>query len=135
MLNEILVELANKMVPYLRFTIGLFVLVNFLTGIGFNRTGIDNFDNFATGLAGLLALTFLLYCLLEGLQELRNKEIIQAKFFKVFGLIFEVILFVTGAYILTISRGLFSWWTTLIIFPTIGLLILITVDVRKIRVS
>ena len=126
-----------KLIPYLRFTLGVFVLINFLSRINSNKTGLRNFDIFATGFSGLLIFTFLLYCLLEGLQELRNMKLIQAKYFRTFGLFFEVLIFLSGLFILVSANGYLSpWWFALIvIFQVIGVLTLVIIDIKKIRLN
>ena len=110
------------------------MIINLLSEYISTGNGFDSVDVFSSGVAGLVTFTFLLYCILEGLQELRIIKLIQAKYFKAFGIFFEVLLFLAGIYILTISNATFiSWWSIIIVFQVTGLLILIVVDIKKIQ--
>jgi hypothetical protein len=72
-----------------------------------------------------------------GLQEIRNQKIIDAKYFESFGIIFELMIFLGGLYLLSIllQKQSDHWRIGLMALWQIGLLTLLVVDIKRIRAS
>jgi hypothetical protein len=84
---------------------------------------------FAKSLGGLLVFSFVLYCILEGIQDLRKEEFMNAKFFRFYGLFIEILTF---GFVLSVLKdpvdpGEFSGMILMLVI----LLLLIFVDIRK----
>jgi hypothetical protein len=88
-------------------------------------------------LGGLLTFSFVSYCLVVGLKEIKGRNSIEAKYFNVFGLFFEILIFVGGLYLITVlfrqqfdllKVGLLTFWQ-------LGLLTLLIVDMKRFRTS
>ena len=97
----------------------------------------DNIDLFLVILSGLLTLSFVGYCIIMGLQEIRGQKFIEAKYFESFGIFFELMIFLGGLYLLSIQLQTQSdlWRIGLMALWQIGLLTLLVVDIKKIRAS
>src|SRR5262245_61372476 len=121
-----------KFIPYLRICWALVIVANFFLKPP-AADGADSVGMLAQGLMILVVGTFVLYCVLMGIQEITNNQFIQARFFNIFGLVFEVIAFFSILYILKISggEGFEVWEIALLAIWQIGLLALIVVDIRK----
>ena len=88
-------------------------------------------------LGGLLTFTFVSYCIVIGLQEIKGRQLIEAKYFESFGLLFEILIFVGGLYLLfVLLRQQAEFWRIGLVFLwQLGLLTLLIVDIKRIRVS
>jgi hypothetical protein len=72
-----------------------------------------------------------------GLQEIRNQDFVEAKYFESFGVFFELVIFLGGLYLLSIqlqNQG-DLWRIGLTALWQIGLLTLLVLDIKKIRAS
>jgi len=124
-----------KFVPYLRILWAITIVTNFLlrdtivSGSEQGRLLIQGLTIFVVG-------TFVLYCVLMAIQEITSNQFINARFFNVFGLFFEVVIFIVTLYMLKIAGGVLEPVNlALVIVWQLGMLILIIVDVRKFFVS
>lgn len=122
-----------KIIPYLRLTWVIAILVNLISKWGVGPIDDAIFFSLRILTAGVL-LIFSAYCVITAIQELKNEKLIDAKFFEFFGLFFEVIVLLAGFYSLKTSFAQNMdvsaiFWLTL---WQIGLVILIYVDVRRV---
>ena len=126
-----------KIIPYLRFIWAGFIVINLFTQTDFTFDFSDTFNIFFKVIGGLFGLTFASYCIVTGLQEIKNKQLIDARFFEYFGLLVEILIFVGGLYLLVILLRQQSdlWRTGLIFLWQLGLLTLLIVDIKRIRAS
>ena len=97
----------------------------------------DNFGLFFITLGGLLTFSFVTYCIVIGLQEIKKRPMTEAKYFQIFGLLFEILIFVGGLYLLVILLRQQSdfWRIGLMFLWQLGLLTLLTVDIKRVRAS
>src|SRR5688572_18809779 len=109
-----------KIIPYLRFAWATQLIVNSISGTFFlsatNQGPAVISFNFIKGLVGL---TFILYCVIMAIQEIKNKQLIDAKFFYVFGIFFQILIFVGGFFILKVIHGIETievWRIALLVF-------------------
>jgi hypothetical protein len=67
------------------------------------------------------------------LQELKERRLFQAIFFSAFGVIFEIVIFLGGLYVLQLIPGneVAAFRMILLICFQIGLVILIFIDVKR----
>jgi hypothetical protein len=88
-------------------------------------------------LSGILTLIFVTYCIIIGLQEIKSRQIIEARYFEIFGILFEVIIFVGGLFLgaFLLQQQIDVWKIGLLILWQLGLLILLIVDLKRIRTS
>lgn len=86
---------------------------------------------------GLFTIAFSAYCITTGVQELRNTQILNARYFEIFGLLFEVLTFMGGFLLFAIlfSQDGDLWRLVLLSVWQLGLLALILTDFRKIRTN
>ena len=126
-----------KIIPYLRFVWATFIILNFVSRTNFNLDGVTGIEIFLIALSGLISLTFSSYCVIIGLQEIKEEQIIDARFFEFFGLFFELLVFLGGLYLLNILFGHSTeyWRIGLMMIWQIGLLVFILVDVKRIRTA
>lgn len=129
-----------KIIPYMRFFLAVYILFNYISLTILNlpeRNDMGNIGLFFSIFSGVLTFSFISYCMIMGLQELINRQWMEAKYFQFFGLIFELLLFVTGLYLLFVLRPqqLEFWRIGLMIVWQLGLLILLIVDIKRIRVG
>ena len=126
-----------KIIPYMRFLWATALSFNFIrqTKLDIQRT--DDLGLFFIILGGLLTFPFVTYCAVIGLQEIKEQQKIEAKFLQAFGLLFEILIFIGGLYLLfVLVRQPFDFWRIgLMILWQLGLLTLLSVDIRRIRVS
>jgi hypothetical protein len=112
-----------KIIPYLRLAWAAQMIIT-----AFSRNEVPL--NFISGLTGL---TFILYCIIIGIQEIKNKHFIETRFFYIFGAFFEVLIFLAGLYVLKLTQvaGIEAWRIALLIFWQIVLMAIIIVDIRR----
>ncbi len=97
----------------------------------------DDIGLFFIILGGLLTFSFVSYCIVIGLQEINKRQPTEAKYFQTFGLLFEILIFVGGLYLLIVlvQHQANFWRIGLMFLWQLGLLTLLIVDIRRIRVS
>ena len=122
-----------NIIPYLRFVWATTIVIRLFTDKSFDFDNSDILQNIIVIFGGLFTLTFTAYCVITGIQELKNREIIDAKYFDAFGLFVQIIVFLAGLVLLKLyfvqkfdllTIGLLTFWQA-------GLLLLIIVDVRR----
>lgn len=61
-------------------------------------------------LSGVVVLTFVLYCIIAGIQELKQTSFTNARFFDIFGLFFEILVFTATVFIIRLltTRGIWD---------------------------
>ena len=114
--------------PYLRFILAASVLYNLLD-IVFNQ------DDSPVGFIlvfGMLGFTFILYCIIEGIQEIKNKRIVHAKYLSLYGLVFESLI-LSGNLLVFLIMGFPKLFIDkiLALILVVGLLFLIVFDFKK----
>jgi hypothetical protein len=126
-----------KIIPYLRFAWATFIIVNFISRTNFNLDEVNGIGILFVVLSGLISLTFSCYCEVTGLQEIKEEQIIDARFFEYFGLFFELLVFLGGVYLIKIliKHSTEYWRIGLMMIWQIRLLVFILVDIRRIRTS
>ena len=126
-----------KIIPYMRFIWATTLSFNFIRQTTLDIQTSDDFGLFFIILGGLLTFSFVSYCIVIGLQEIKKRQMTEAKYFQAFGLIFETLIFVGGLYLLVILLQQQSdfWRIGLIILWQLGLLTLLTVDIKRVRAS
>ena len=126
-----------KITPYLRFLWATSLSFHYIRQTRHDIGESDNIEVSFVILSGLLTLSFVGYCIIMGLQEIRNQKIIDAKYFESFGIIFELMIFLGGLYLLSIllQKQNDPWRIGLMALWQIGLLTLLVVDIKKIRAS
>jgi hypothetical protein len=126
-----------KIIPYMRFSWALYVTFNYIKQIPLDIQHIDNNGLLPMFLGGLLTLTFVTYCIIIGLQEIKDQQLIEAKYFELFGLLVEILVFAAGFYLLVILFQYQSnfWKIGLMILWQLGLLTLLIIDIKRIRTS
>lgn len=127
-----------KIIPYLRFAWATFMVINFFDRTHFQFGSADSTEVFFTILDGLITIVFSGYCITTGLQEIKRRQIFDAKYIEDFGLFFEFLIFIGGVYLFTLlllSQPTDIWRLGLLIIWQFGLLILIIVDLKRIRTS
>lgn len=126
-----------KIIPYLRFAWAAFIVINFISQINFNFADSERIEIFIVAFGGLLTLVFLSYCIVIGLQEIREEQIFEARFFEIFGLVFEVLLFLGGLFVLTmlLKSSIPLWKLGLLLVWETGLILFIVTDFRRIRLG
>jgi hypothetical protein len=127
----------TKLAPYIRFILGSIMFYRFFTVMMSIETGRNPLIILTFCLVGLLLISVVLYCVIEGIQELKEQQLISAKFFRFYGLFSEVWLFAGG--VLIFARLLFVqtsvWYIVISLLWIVSLLILIVADIRKIRLN
>lgn len=110
---------------------------NFIRQTMLDIQGAAEFELFFTTLGGLLTFSFVSYCIVIGLQEIKKRQVTEAKYFQTFGLLFEILIFVGGLYLFIVLLRQQSdfWGIGLMLLWQLGLLTLLIVDVKRIRVS
>jgi hypothetical protein len=126
-----------KIIPYLRFVWATFIIINFISRTNSNLDAINVIEIFLIALSGLISLTFSCFCVLIGLQEIKEKQIIDARFFEFFGLFFELLVFLGGLHLINVlfKHSAEYWRIGLMIIWQIGLLVFIFVDFKRMRTS
>ena len=126
-----------RIIPYIRILWAITILLNLLLTTSDSVDNSDEREILFQIMSGLVTGTFVLYCVLMGIQELTDKQFIQAIFFNVFGIIFEVMIFVGVIYILRIlgKQEVEIWRFALLTLWQIGLFALILVDIKKLWTS
>ena len=122
-----------KIIPYLRFAWALILIVKFFTNTPNNLAYPEGIKLLVGSMEAVIIWTFVLYCILEGVQEITNTEFIQAIFFDFFGIIVEIITFIVMVliFLFLIGKGIGALIISLMLLWQIGVLILIVVDLRK----
>jgi hypothetical protein len=97
----------------------------------------DDMGLFSIILGGLLTFTFVFYCVIIGLQEIKKRQLFEAKYFESFGLLFEILIFVVGLYLVVVLLRQESdfWRVGLMFLWQFGLLTLLIIDIKRIRAS
>jgi hypothetical protein len=88
-----------KIIPYMRFFWATALSFNFIRQTMLDIQSADEFGLFFTTLGGLLTFSFVSYCIVIGLQEVKRRQMTEAKYFQTFGLLFEMLIFVGGLYL------------------------------------
>jgi hypothetical protein len=124
-----------KIIPFLRFGWATFMTVNFVSRTNFG-TG-DGLETIFVFLDSLITVTFSAYCIITGIEEVKREQIIDARFFEVFGLFFEFLIFFGGFYLLSIllKQPVNILRIALLMIWQFGLIVLLIVDFKKIRAS
>ena len=125
-----------KFIPYLRFFLALCLGANFIFQ-EFYKVGPDSLGELAIPVSGIVLFTFILYCIIEGFQELKEKELVDASIFRGFGIFFQIFIFGVGLLILfnIIGEPYFLWTSIALVASQIALIPVLIVDVQKIRLS
>jgi|GEM_PF-2814533 len=123
-----------KIIPYIRFAVAVAIIFNWLSHTSFTFVHLTRPQIVAELASALFSLTFALYCSLMGLQELKERQLFNARFFNAFGVFFQIIIFVVGLFFLRFLFGLKIevWKIGWLIIYQMALLVLIFVDVRRI---
>lgn len=126
-----------KIIPYIRFFWAASLIFNYIKQTKLDIQEPGDFGRFFTVLGGLLTFAFVSYCIVIGLQEIKDRQIIEAKYFELFGLLFETLIFAGGLYLLVILLRHQSdlWRIGLMILWQLGLLTLLIIDIRRVRTS
>jgi hypothetical protein len=126
-----------KLIPYMRFFWATALSFNFIRQTKLDIQRADDFGLFFIVLSGLLTFSFVSYCIVIGLQEIKKRQPTEAKYFQTFGLLFEILIFVGGLYLLfVLLRQQSDFWRIGLMFLwQLGLLTLLIIDIKRIRVS
>ena len=89
-----------KFVPFIRFSWAIYIIYNYLIRTDFNFNFSHGIEILEVIITGLLTLSFAAYCIIIGLQEIRDDIIIEAKYFESFGIIFEFGIFIGGLFLI-----------------------------------
>lgn len=121
----------------MRFFWATALSVKFLRQTKLDIQRADDFGLFFIVLSGLLTFSFVSYCIVIGLQEIKKRQPTEAKYFQTFGLLFEILIFVGGLYLLfVLLRQQSDFWRIGLMFLwQLGLLTLLIIDIKRIRVS
>lgn len=123
-----------KAIPYLRFAMAIWVSYNFINQIILEFNG-NEFEFLLTILMGLMTLGFVVYCIVLGLQEIKEHRIFSARYLEYFGILFEFLVLLSGIFmwIALVQQPLILWTIIIYIIFTLGLSILLIVDLKRIR--
>ena len=126
-----------KLIPYLRFAWAASIIISFIKQDSFDFAGADKIEGFIVFSTGLLSLSFSFYCIVIGIQEIRMEKMINARYFEIFGLFFELLVFLGGFYLVI---ELFTYWTkywqiVLFIVWEIGVLVFLAIDLKRLRAN
>jgi hypothetical protein len=126
-----------KIIPYIRFFWAASLTFNYIKQTKLDIQEAGDIGLFFTVLGGLLTFAFVSYCIVIGLQEIKDRQLIEAKYFESFGLIFETLVFAGGLYLLVILLRHQSdfWRIGLVILWQLGLLTLLIIDIKRVRTS
>ena len=126
-----------KIIPYIRFFWATTLSFNFIRQATLDIQTADDIRLFFIILGGLLTFSFVCYCIVIGLQEIKKRQMTEAKYFQTFGLLFEILIFAGGLYLLVILMRQQSdfWRLGLVFLWQLGLLTLLTVDIKRVRAS
>lgn len=124
-----------RIIPYLRFVWATLILVNYIIQASSDFDEARGIEIFLIMVVGLILLTFSLYCVLIGIQEIKKHQMLEAKFFEFFGLFFEFLIFLGGLYLI---RMLFNqnseyWRIGLMLVWQAVLVVFLYVDFKRIR--
>ena len=135
--------LSMKAVPFLRFALAIYILIDAFIAIQTKETLPAKFPElialsvFLDGAFLFVKVIFVAYCLITGLQEMLSRDLIHAKIFNLFGLVYEVIVLLgsVGFFILLIvAHPDYSQKNILISAVSMCvIIILIAVDVKRMR--
>ncbi len=121
-----------KAAPYFRFVLVILILINFIRN-GFSYDVAPKYQILTSVMTSIIAFTFMLYCLLEGIQEIKKRRFIHAIFFRIFGILFTLLLLLiqilTSMAVLSLSLDFFVVAYTIVF--GLMLLFLLIVDIRK----
>ena len=122
-----------KIVACLRFTWAIILIVNAISRNTFTLSGLESHEIIPGIAEAIISLTFILYCIIMGLQDWKNERLIHAKYFNAFGLVFEILILMITFYLLILMLGDKSEVTQIAFFAlwNAGLLILIYADIRR----
>ena len=126
-----------KIIPYIRFFWAASLTFNYIKQTKLDIQEAGDIGLFFTVLSGLLTFAFVSYCIVIGLQEIKDRQLIEAKYFESFGLLFETLVFAGGLYLLVILLRHQSdfWRIGLMILWQLGLLTLLIIDIKRVRTS
>jgi hypothetical protein len=126
-----------KIIPYMRFFWATAMSFNYIRQTKLDIQATDDMGLFFMLLNGLLTFSFVSYCIVIGLQEIKHRQPIDSKYFESFGLIFEILIFAGGLYLLVglVRQQSDFWRIGIMSLWQLGLLMLLTVDIKRIRVS
>jgi uncharacterized membrane protein len=119
-------------IPYLRFLWGTTIIVNY-----FLETSSKTDEIVPKIIEGLFVMTFTTYCIIIGIEELKEKELVNARLFKLFGIVFEIVIFIYGFILFKYIIGQTGeiWRIALLTSWQIGLFALIFTDIKRIFIS
>jgi hypothetical protein len=122
-----------KIIPYLRFAWAGQIITDSWSYTSFTST-LGREGQVWDVFTGSLALTFVLYCLVMGIQELKELKLVEGKYFYIFGTLYELMIFLSGLYIIRLvgEKDFEIWRIGVVMFWNIVLLTIIFLDIRKV---
>jgi hypothetical protein len=126
-----------KIIPYIRFLWAGYIIVAPFFETRFNNIAQGPVGSLSMIINGVIGFTFVLYCVVTGIQELTRKQLIDAKFFYFFGIFFEILIFLAGAYMVTVARdvGIETSRIAMLVCWQVVMAIVVFVDVRRIVIN
>jgi len=125
----------TSIAPYLRIIWAVVILITITTGLFQGPDYSGELNAVSQFLTGVVKVIFAFYCILIGVQEILTRQLTNAKIFNLFGLLFEIIVFACGCWIITFTvthpKVMKIWELRFSILWQIGILTLIIVDVKK----
>jgi hypothetical protein len=121
------------MIPYLRFAWAGYLIINTAVSHNFIFNDVTGGKILFETMIRVVTVTFTLYCIIRGWEELKDKRFTHAIFFDIFGLLFEVIIFTIGIFVLLIVdvREVKLWRIASLVLFEIALITIIWTDVKK----
>ena len=119
-----------KAIPYIRFAWALQIVFTAFS----EKSLVTNEGASLYIFSALIGFTFVLYCIVMGIQEIRMIQLIEARFFYVFGIFFETLIFLAGFFVINVllNSEIQNWQLPLFAVWQLLLLVIIFVDVRRI---
>jgi hypothetical protein len=122
-----------KIIPYLRFAWAISIIIQVVSETSlFNANQPQDALPFDL-IIKLILVTFSLYCVIMGVQEVVNKQFVEAPYFYIFGIFFQTLISLALLYILNVVRGLQidMWRVGLLMIWEMVLFMLIFVDIKR----
>jgi uncharacterized membrane protein SirB2 len=123
------------MIPYLRFAWAAYILVNSTLNIHGDFQHLPGGQILFEWMIRIITITFVLYCVIRGWEELKGAKFTNAKFFDVFGLVFEILILISGFIFLNVVdvNSIKLWRVASLILFQFALIAIIWTDFKKLR--
>ena len=125
-----------KLIPYLRFAWAGQITVDLLASTTFH-SALEHEGHLWNVFRALFVLTFAVYCVTIGIQEIKERQFIDGNYFYIFGTLYEILAFIGSIYVLSRLNGrdVEIWRIGIVMIWNITLLTIIYVDIRRMWTS